>query len=117
MFSRNDYSPMKLGQTRQFKIDKGKKTNCELPGPEIVEIGIIKEKSPFSGKLRKFRFRMVNSRSFVDCDAGHVSILQVQRQARQCGIGKILMKLCLQEKGIHKVASSSKNKAMDELNT
>ena len=112
--SRSDYDPMALGETRKFKIDKTKKTNCELPGPRIVEIEIIKEKSVFSAKFRKFRFKMKDSddNAFVDCDAGSVSLLKVQGSAEQCGIGKILVILCLKEKEIHNVANKDINKAM-----
>ena len=117
LLSRSNYNPMALGETRKFNIDKSGKKNCGLPGPTVVEIEIIKEKSIFSEEYSKFRFRMNDEAytAFVLCDAGSIPLLQVEGKAEQCGIGKILMQLCLNEKEIHNVASKDINKAMNQM--
>ena len=104
---------MNVGATRKFKIDKRKKKNCGLPGTEIVEVEIRKEKSVDF----EFIFRMVNTDDevFVHCGAGYVVLLKVVGKAEQCGIGKILMQLCLSETKIHNVEDNHKNKALEEM--
>ena len=100
---------MQDGQTRKFKIDKTKKKNCKLPGEKIVEIE-IKKGNDF--------FTMVNAENqvYVQCEAGYVPSLIVRGKAEQCGIGKILMQLCLDEADKHNVEGwNEDNMALNKI--
>ena len=104
---------MALGETRKFKVDKREKKNCQLPGPEIVEIEIKKEQS----LLFASTFRMINpsAEAFINCDDGFVSYIKTQGIAENCGIGKILTQLCMNEEKIHNIAGNDKNGALAKL--
>ena len=104
---------MAFGETRKFKVNKREKKNCKLPGPEMVEIEIKKE----SSLLFASNFRMVSpsAEAFVNCDDGFVPLIQTQGIAENCGIGKILMQLCMNEENIHNVARNDKNGALAKL--
>ena len=108
IFARSDFGPMKVGETRKFQVDKTKKKNCRLPGPEIVEIEIKKEKSSF---------KMVEpiAEASIHCSDGYVASVKAHGIAENCGIGKILMQLCMNEKKIHNVERKDKNKALKKL--
>ena len=104
---------MNVGETRKFKIDKRKKKNCGPPGSEIAEIEIRKE----TNAIFAFAFRMLNTDDevFVNCYSGFVALLKVRGKAEQCGIGKILMQLCLNEEKIHSVKGNDENGALKQI--
>ena len=108
---------MEVDETRSFEIDKKVKKNCKLPGPQIVEIQIKKERSEF---MQLTKFRMVNpdlapAEAFINCEDGFVDYLKTKGPAADCGIGKILMQLCLNEDEIHNVKRKDENRALQKL--
>ena len=115
---------MMEGETRTFYINKFKKKDCKLPVSNLnmVEIEITKERSERSPN-DAFTFRMVSMigishNPYIDCDNGYIPKLSTFGGAENCGIGKILMQLCLNEETIHNVENRlRKNKALTELNT
>ena len=113
MISRSNYGPMTIGETRTFKIDKRQKKDCGLSGENVVEVEIKKEQSIIFASS----FRMMNpkAKAYIHCDYGYVSYLEVQGKAKKCGIGKILMQLCLNEEKIHNVEANNKNEALNRM--
>lgn len=119
----NDYGPMMEGETRTFYIDKTKKKDCKLPVSNLnmIKIEITKERSERSPN-DAFTFRMVSMKGiahnpYIDCYNGYISQLRTFGGSENCGIGKILMQLCLNEETIHNVKNRlRKNKAFTELN-
>ena len=47
--------------------------------------------------------------SYVECSSGSIDHIQVSEEARECGIGTMLMQLCLNEEEIHNVANNNFN--------
>ena len=103
---------MKIGEVRKFEIDKNKKKECGLPGEGVIEIEIKKVK----GNIQKFSFQMVNNEkeAFLNCDHGHISQLKTKGKAENCGIGRILTELCMNEKNLHRT-STNKNLAFAKM--
>ena len=95
----NVLDPMNLGETRKFKIDKESKKDCKLPENEITVRKIIEP----GQNLRTFEVLKYEKDAFVKCSPGYVDKLSAVGLTNQCGIGKILMKLCLVEEHIHEV--------------
>ena len=105
---------MEVGETRKFEVDKNVKKGCKLPGEGIIEIQIKKEQP----KVWASEFRMVSPKAddvFINCDDGYIDKLQTRGIAENCGIGKILMQLCLNENEIHNVANNDKNGALNQI--
>ena len=106
---------MKIDEIRKFEIDKNKKKDCGLPGEGVIEIEIKKEK----GNIQKVSFKMVNNEkeAFLNCDHGHISQLKTKGKAENCGIGRILTELCMNEKNLHRTSflGVNKNLAFDKM--
>ena len=100
---------MKTGETRKFKIDKKSKPNCKL---NTDEISIKKIKS---GKEKTHEVVGHEKYGYIDCYPGFVSGLQLDRQLENCGIGKILMRLCFAETSIHNTEKGEENRAMKNI--
>ena len=105
--------------TREFEIDKNKKKNCKLL---VVDDKIkIKIKKQQNNENEEYFFRMIETDAkvagaFIACEAGHVPSLRVDGKAQECGIGKMLMLLCLNEEKIHNVViENDNNKAMSVI--
>ena len=113
IIARNNYGPMKEGETRKFQIDKNKKEDCKLPGQGVIDIEITKEQSPDYA----FTFKMIGmmDKVFIHCDDGYIPKLNTKGIAENCGIGKILTQLCLNEETVHNVESKETNIALLEL--
>jgi len=110
---RNNYEPMRVEETRKFKIDKSIKKDCGLPGEGIIEIEIKKEKSiVFASTFRMVKPDLGSRVAFIHCNKGYVALVKAQGKAESCGIAKILMQLCINEEGFHNVASNYKNEAV-----
>ena len=102
---------MNLGETRKFKIDKESKSDCKLPENEITVRKIIEP----GQTLRTFEVLKYEKDAFVKCSPGYVDKLSAVGLTNKCGIGKILMKLCLVEEHIHEVANNKDNGAIHEI--
>jgi len=82
---------------------------CGLPGPEIIEIEIKKERSEqlVLGEIiiQSSKFRMISSDAevFVNCNDGFIDNLKTKGPAEDCGIEEILIQLCMNEAEIHNV--------------
>ena len=100
------------GDTREFVIDKDNKPDCQLDTNEIT----IK-KSIVNRPLNKRLFEVVGleKSAFIFCFPGFVMGLMTEGKAEKCGIGKIFMKLCLNEDTIHDVSNKQQNRAMKEI--
>ena len=110
---RNNYEPMRVEETRKFKIDKTIKKDCGLPGEGIIEIEIKKEKSiVFASTFRMVKPDLGSRVAFIHCNKGYVALVKAQGKAQNCGIARILMQLCINEEGFHNVASNYKNEAV-----
>ena len=109
-FSDNDYDQMELGETRTFKIDKLSKPNCKLEEDEISIQKTEEKKDSYS-----FSMSLRNARSFIRCFPGEVKNVKVSPKAENCGIGKILMKLCLNEEQIHNVENNDISLALKAM--
>ena len=107
-FTDNNYEPMQRDQTREFEIDS-EKENCRLLDKKIKKIKITK----LQERKDEFMFRMedipqIVAKALVECKGGYVPWLLVNDDAEQCGIGKMLMLLCLNEKEIHNTIISNR---------
>ena len=110
-YSDNNYGPMKLGETRKLEINRKNKPNCRLLKDEIM---VRKEKEDIMGE---YRIKMVDYvESFADAyiifSPGEIGMLSVLGDARECGIGKMLMQLCFNEEKIHHIKDNDKNEAL-----
>ena len=112
-FTKNDFSPMKEGDTRKFEIDKNCKPNCQYPEKEIT----IGKKSHSVKNNNKWIYGVVelDYQAYINCFPGEVDFLFTAGIAQNCGVGKILMKLCLNEEKIHNVENNEENDAMSDL--
>ena len=116
---------MEVDATREFEIDKTLKPNCPLAkdvqGNAIITIQKKLDNTYVPPSLRKrIRYQFVMSErdawASIRCHSGKVPMLKVSPKARDCGIGKILMQLCLNEEKIHNVDDNDNNLALLELN-
>ena len=98
---------MQIGEVRKFKIDKNKKKSCGLPGEGVIEIEIKKEK----GTITEFSYKMVSNEreAFLECGHGYLRQLKTKGKAENCGIGRILTELCMNEKDIHRTTNQDPN--------
>lgn len=110
---------MKPNEIRKFEIDKTLEPKCQIlpfiddEDENRIEIDIKK-----MADLQQFRLYDnlgVNGKAYITCTGGFVSHMSVSGNARECGIGKIFMKLCLNEVKIHNVADNNKNRALEKL--
>ena len=126
---KNNYDALNEGEIRSFAIEKAKKPNCKLPSKDgKIEIKIKKHDNKVE-PLDDFVLFMVQNdndvfnnknpleETYVKYNEGYVSNLGVNVNARECGIGKILMILCFNEEDTHKVPNNPKNKATKKLDT
>ena len=109
--SKNNFKAMKMDETRNFKIDKKKNTKCRLPNDKIK----IK-KEEVNEYVYSFTMVENDADAFVVCHAGLVTELSVSDDAKQCGIGTMLMQLCFNEKKLHNVADNDNNVALSLIN-
>lgn len=110
---------MKEGETRKFELDKTK-LNCQLIKDGINEITIGKfetVKWNIKNEKNKWRYRLVEPVHilYIDCFPGNVDFLYTAGVTEGCGIGKILMGLCLNEESMHNVEKNKDNKAVQDL--
>ena len=108
---------MQTGDTREFEIDKDNKKNCRLPVVDnAITIKIRKQKESGNTIDDQYWFTTLEDvKAYVVCAAGYVAMLEVKGNAQDCGIGKILMRLCLNEEEIHNVADNVRNKAVSKM--
>ena len=108
---------MQTGDTREFEIDKDNKKNCRLPVVDnAIKIKIRKQKESGNTIDDQYWFTTLEEvKAYVVCAAGYVAMLEVKGNAQDCGIGKILMRLCLNEEEIHNVADNVRNKAVSRM--
>ena len=101
--------------TRQFKIDIKNKPKCGLTQDNImVKKDLVKSKD-----MIKFSVIGYEKIAYIECLAGFIEQLKTKGKTEGCGIGKILMRLCLNEKTIHVVKddplTSSDNLAVRKI--
>ena len=126
-----DFSHMKNGEIRWFKYQRSPFTKCQLrPSSTVLGIQIKKYKRknqsldlpPVPKGATRFRtWKMGLGDVYLDCHPGFVDKPAVRdvmngkgKNARGCGIGRILMSLCMFEKKIHNT-KFPKNKALKSL--
>ena len=104
---------MEEGETRKFEIDKNNKPKCQYPEKEIT----IGKKSHSVKNNNKWIYGVVelDYQAYINCFPGEVDFLFTAGIAQNCGVGKILMKLCLNEEKIHNVENNEENDAMSDL--
>ena len=106
---------MKEGETRKFMLDKGK-PKCQLLKDGIKEITIGKFKSDKEKNYWKYILVEPKLKNvIIECWPGKIDFLFTKGKAEGCGIGKILMNLCLNEESIHNVQNNEDNKASKKL--
>ena len=93
----NNFDPMAVGESRTFIIDSNK-PKCKMKENEIT---IKKTLLKSSSNNRKFNVEVYNA--FINCFPGEINFLWTKGITEGCGIGKILMRLCLNEENIHDV--------------
>ena len=99
---------MNFGETRTFQIDKTKYLKCRLAENEI---DILKDDDWGQDNPGFIVVKNVAS-AYVECRPGSINDIRVSEEARECGIGTMLMQLCLNEEKIHKVANNDKNQGL-----
>ena len=105
----NNYGKMAFGETRTFQIDKKKYLKCRLAENEIEIL-----KDDYFGQDNPGFIVVKNVASAdVECRPGSINDIRVSEEARECGIGTMLMQLCLNEEKIHNVAENDKNQGLN----
>ena len=100
---------MAFGETRIFQIDKKKYLKCRLAENEIEIL-----KDDYFGQDNPGFIVVKNVASAdVECRPGSINDIRVSEEARECGIGTMLMQLCLNEEKIHNVAENDKNQGLN----
>ena len=97
----NNFDPMAVGESRTFIIDTSKPT-CKMKENKIT---IKKTLLKSSSNNRKLNVEVYNA--FINCFPGEINWLWTKGLTEGCGIGKILMRLCLNEENIHDVVEGS----------
>ena len=107
----NNYGPMGDEQIRPFKLNLKHKPTCRLVNENI------KIRKTAVGNLGLNTFELVDYLGFayIECLPGYVQRLQAIGITEGCGIGKILMRLCLNEKHKHDVAYNEQNQAINHI--
>ena len=100
---------MNTDEIRLFKIDKESKKDCKLPENEITV------RKSVDLNLRTFEVVRYEQDAFIKCSSGYVDKLSAVGVTNNCGIGKILTKLCLMEENIHEVENNKENQAVSEI--
>ena len=105
----NDYEPMKNNEIRKFKIDQNRYKECRLASLKIKK----EEKSEIE---IKFFAVETAADAYANCMSGEITALETARnmmkQAKKCGIGAMLMRLCFNELRIHNVKNNANNAAV-----
>ena len=107
----NNYGPMGYNEIRPFKLNLKDKPTCRLVNENI------KIRKTAVGNLGLNTFELVDYLGFayIECLPGYVQRLQAIGITEGCGIGKILMRLCLNEKHMHDVANNEENEAIYDI--
>ena len=105
-FLENNFDPMANGDKRQFEIVK----KCEL------DLKTIWIKKTVRQNIRTFEV-VEYPNAYIQCLPGYVQYLHTKGPTEGCGIGKMLMRLCLNEENIHNVANNGENRAMKDIRT
>ena len=102
-------------ETRIFEIDK-RKPDCAFEGTEI-NIRKTAMSNPQTKVVYRVYLKVVGHEddAYIDCMPGFVDQLRVQGSLEGCGVGKMLMKLCLNEKNIHNVQNNEDTKVMRDI--
>ena len=109
----NNYGPMGDNQIRPFKLNLKDKPKCGLVNENIK---IRKTVVSYLGMdMRTFDVADHSATAYIECLPGYVQKLNTEGKTEGCGIGKILMRLCLNEEHIHNVANNAKNQAIDDI--
>ena len=134
----NNFSPMKNKELRWFEYDASPFEQCQLDPPSTVlkiQIKKYKRKNKESnmglpkvpkGAIRFRTWKIGNGNGkwglYSDCHPGFIDIPVIARdgmlpgpQVTGCGIGTILIKLCMNEKTIHNAIRNNKNTALKSL--
>ena len=107
----NNYGKMDFGEKRTFQIDKQKHAKCRLAENEIEIL-----KNDDCGKDNPSFIVVDNVASaIVECMPGCIYDVRVSEEARECGIGTMLLQLCLNEEEIHNVANNDKSHGLSLL--
>ena len=105
----NDYGPMKNNEIRKFQVDKNRYKECRLSSLKI-------KKEEKSETEIKFFAVETAADAYVNCMSGEITALETARnmmkQAKKCGIGTMLMRLCFNELRIHNVKNNANNAAV-----
>ena len=110
---------MNVGETRSFVIDPKVKPKCKLPKKDNkIEITITKEEK--SANPIKYSFKMGKigdeaSVTYINCENGYVDMVFTATISQECGIAKMLMKLCLNDKEIHNSDDNANNQALKKI--
>ena len=118
----NDFSPMKIGETRRFQIVKSEHPHCELitsaKNPNIVEFNIEQtENIPDMPKtMRRFTAKNPLGKDYgkADFQPGYLQRIDVESSAQGCGLGTILTRLRMGGTKLHKL--NNENVAVDSMN-
>ena len=125
---------MKPEKIRSFEYEKSQFPKCRLRTSccktcqcsKTLEIEIKKVKKvpvrtilpPLERGTIRFRTWNMDIREgngYIDCQPGHIKYIRVDPELQGCGIGTILIKLCMNEKKIHNVKMNRKNIALKSL--
>ena len=85
-----EMDPIPTNGEENFPIDKTKHTRCEYEGASFT----IKKRRPRPRTL-EYIFEADNNAGRVECTVGEISWVFVNEIARRCGLGTILVTLCL----------------------
>ena len=66
-------------------------------------------------RFRTWNMDIREGNGYIDCQPGHIKYIRVDPELQGCGIGTILIKLCMNEKKIHNVKMNRKNIALKSL--
>ena len=129
-FLDGNFDPMKDGERRVFIIDKRAKPNCKLIENKITVRKFVPKDAASSScssssdderSGRKFapedciKFEVVNYEedAKIWCQPGYIYLLTANKKTENCGVGKILAKLCLNEDTMHNVNSDENESVKD----
>ena len=101
------------GEQRVFTIDLKGKPYCLLNHEDITI-----SKKDWKPTLDKSTFQVLGFEriAYIDCRPGYIQDLKTKGKTENCGIGKILTQLCLNEKDFHEVVNNEDNQAMRYIN-
>ena len=99
---------------RKVALDRDNKPNCQLP-KETKEITMIKTASTEGNNKWTIGVAELDNQAYISCWPGEVDQVYTKGIAAGCGIGKILMMLCLNEESIHNVENIEENEAIKDI--